>query len=291
MYQTEKWKIVAPRKGIRIYQEHEVKFFEGQKVQRSSELNEHIEETWKIEKQKNLNLTNGKLLRLEKFVDWRFGLDLYISLTDYQEYKATCFPEHKQKFEGKYGLVKDNEKANTFASAVLPITLDDKIVFLIRSSNVDQFKGFLNLPSGGKWDGNPEKTFNALLDYSGNLFQIAKKIVNLEFNEKIKLGYEKPKLYGLAQTLEHNENPFDNHVLQFSVLLNESSDDILRKKDKIAKGKYKDIEIVNFSPADLADFVNKNLERIPESIQPVLISVGANTFGIDWPLSIKRIKK
>lgn len=293
MYQTEAWKIVVPKKGLRTYTPYDLAFLRGEKVTRSPELDDHIEEAWKIEKEKNSSLKNGPLLRLEKTVENKSALDLIVSLTDYQEYKATCVPEHKRRFEAKKGrTLRDNEKAHTFASAILPVTLDDKVVFLVRSSNVDYFKGMLNLPSGGSWDGNPEETIKKLLLYNGyGLFNVAKAIVDKEFNKKARLIQKSPTLYGIAETLEHGESTFDDHVLEFSINLDQSSDDIQRNKEKIAVGKYKDIEVVDFTEAALADFLNEHLERIPNSIQPVVIIAGAHKFGEDWPLSIRGVRK
>jgi hypothetical protein len=268
----------------------------GDKVPRSTVLDTHIEESWKIEEKRNPNIRNGQLLRLEKLIETPTDLILKIALTDYQEYKATCVPEHKKRFELREGRTfRSDEKAHTFASAVLPVTLDGKVVFLERSYQVDLFKGFLNLPSGGVWDGDPKKTIKKLLGYSHQgLFGVCKAIVEREFRKiesDIRLNEELPKLYGVAETLEHGDSTFDDHVLEFSVDLDEDTDTLQRKKDKITVGKYGDLIMVDFKEAEFADFLNENMERIPESIQPVAIIAGAHKFGEDWPLSIKGVRK
>ena len=296
MYQTDSWRIEAPQKGLRIYREDEVSFRRASKVFHSPELNAHIEEVWKIELQRNPKLTVGSLLRLTYLYEYKNeNLELGISLTDYPEYKATCVPEHKRRFEKNVGRTfRSDERAHTFASAVLPVTLDDKVVFLERSYNVDLFKGFLNLPSGGVWDGDPKETIKKLIYHSPGLFGVCRAIVEREFRKKeseIRLSNESPKLYGVVETLEHGESTFDDHVLEFSIKLDESSDDVQRKKDKIAVGKYGNLVLVDFEEARFADFLNTNLKRIPESIQPVAIIAGAHKFGEEWPLSIKGVRK
>lgn len=299
MYKTDAWKIEAPKKGLRAYQERDVFFLKGSSVKRNHELEAHIQETWKIELERNPKITNGPLLRLNKILESGREdlLDLSISLTDYQEYKATCIAEHKRRFELKQGrTLRDEEKAHTFASAVLPVTLDDKVVFLERSYSVDLFKGFLNLPSGGVWDGDPKETIKKLLGYSSDgLFDVCRAIVEREFRKKesnIKLKAENPRLYGIVETLEHEGSiAFDDHVLEFSIGLDEDIDTLQRKKDKIAVGKYGNLVVVAFKEAEFADFLNANLDRIPESIQPVAVIAGAHKFGEDWPLSIKGVRK
>lgn len=296
MYQTDTWRIEVPKKGLYAYRQNDVFFLRGSGVRRSPELEKHIEETWKIELERNPNIKPGPLLRLNKILETGRDnlLDLLISLTDYQEYKATCVPEHKRRFESKEGrTLRDEEKAHTFASAVMPVTLDGKVVFLERSSNVDYFKGMLNVPSGGVWDGDPKETITKLLD--GALFKVCRGIVEREFRKKesnIQLkNDESPKLYGIAETLEHGENPFDDHALQFEIALDEDTDTLQRKKDKIAVGKYKDLVLVDLKEAAFADFLNENLERIPEAIQPIAIVTGAHKFGADWPFSIKGVRR
>ncbi|MBI2672550.1 hypothetical protein HYX16_06470 [Candidatus Woesearchaeota archaeon] len=294
MYKTKSWRISAPTKGLQAYMASEVFFWPGHKVTKSKELDEHIEDTWRLELQRNSKLTNGSLIRLSRLNVYDFSktLDLFVSLTDYQEYKATCVPEHKRRFEAKYRRTfRDDEKAHTFASATLPITLDDKVVFLQRSSDVDLFRGYFNLPSGGRWDGDLKETIEDMDGYGERLFRRCMKIVEKEFNKNIKLKENTQKLYGIAETVEHGESTFDDHILEFSIRLEESSDELLRKKDKIATGKYCDIVVVDFEEAKLADFLNANLERIPDSIQPAVVVAGAHKFGEDWPLAIKGVER
>jgi len=301
MYKTKSWKISVPTKCLRTYGPLDVDFVsegifdpEILRITHSKELDEHIEETWKLELERNPNLTNGPLLRLSILTNSSSEnrLCFCVGLTDYQEYKATCVPEHKRRFEARSGRdLYNNEKAHTFASATLPITLDDKVVFLQRSSDVDLFRGFLNLPSGGRWDGNPKETMRDMNGDGDRLYRRCQKIVEREFNGNIRLRGGSQILYGVAETLECGESTFDDHVLEFSIGLEESSDDLLKKKDRIAIGKYSDVVTVDFDESKLADFLNANLERIPESIQPVVIVAGAHKFGEDWPLSIKGVEK
>jgi len=291
MYQTDSWRILAPSQELTLYAPEDIIFHDGFKIRKSLDLNKHIEESWKIEQQKSPNIKPGKLLRLEKLKECEYGLDLWVNLTDYPEYKATCIPEHTRRFRP----LKENEKAHTFASATLPITLDDKVVFLQRGDNVDMFKNWLNLPSGGKWDGNPEETIKDMLEgrNAEPIFRRCRQIVINEFNNTtpVENNYSQ-NMYGVAQTLEYNENPFDDHVMLFSITLLKSAKEILKEKEKLKEGKkYQDLVIVDFDEAKLADFLNANLERIPDSIQPVVVMAGARKFGKEWPLYIKGVRK
>ena len=289
MYETDNWKILAPTKELKLYAPEDIIFHEGSKVKRSPDLDEHIKKSWKIEESKGL-IKPGKLLRLERLRELKYGIDLWVGLTDYLEYKATCTPEHT----GRFRHLKENEKAHTFASATLPITLDDKVVFLQRGNNVDMFKNFLNLPSGGKWDGNPEETIKDMTEGrdARKVFDRCKTIVINEFNKTLTVPNYNQNMYGVAQTLEHNENPFDDHVLLFSIEIEKSADEVMKSKEKLKEGKkYQGLVLADFKEAELADFMNVNLGRIPDSIQPVAVMAGACKFGKEWPLSINGVRK
>lgn len=234
-------------------------------------------------------LTNGLLLRLESLKETEERLELKVALTNYKEWKATCIQKNKRRFEEKNKRpISKEESASTFASATLPVTLDNYVVFLERTKYVAEFKEFLNLPSGGKWDGNPEYTYNTMLRVPKDLFRRCGEIVTNEFKRTLCLQDDSQKLFGVIETLD-----YDDHVLMFQINLNSSSNDIQKAKDLVTPrgSKYQDIVLVEFDESKLADFLNKNKERIPSSIFPVAVISGAHKFGEDWPLSIRGVKK
>lgn len=293
MYYTNNWRILTPIKGLRTYLPEQVRFIPGNPIKHSSSLDKHIDRIWKqeieIAKRSGVALINGPLLRFDGLQEDNNNLTIKVGQTNYREYKATCIQRNKVKFERSQNrLMSKEESARTFASETLPVTLDGYVIFLERSNIVDQFKGQLSIPSGGRWDGNPLDTYQVMLRSSEELFERCRKIVKKEFSYITQLKKEDQKLLGLGKIME-----YDDYDLLFIVNLNIDSDDILKNKDRfVSKGsKYQDLTLVKFEESKLTDFLNKNMERISPIIHPGIIMAGAYKFGEEWPLSIKKVKK
>lgn len=293
MYSTNDWEILAPTNSLRTYSPNQIIFKQGRQIKHSPVLDDYIDKVWekevkKAEKEGN-TLTNGPLLRLDYITTSDENLTLGVSLTSYSEFKATCLPIYRDDFEREIRRkLSEEELANTFASATVPITIDDYIVFLKRSNKVSEFRDYLNIPSGGKWDGNPIETYEAMLRSSEQLFDRCRMIVRNEFKHQVNINEKTQRLFGIYKSLEYKDN-----VLSFAIDLYDEAGELKEKEPKIIGDalKYNSIDTVEFKEGTLADFLNQNSERIPASIIPAVIMAGAHKFGEDWALSINGIKK
>ncbi len=293
MYHTNDWEILAPINELKTYSPSQIKFRQDRQIKRSPALDHYIDKIWEKELKKaekdDTILTDGPLIRLSHLSIGNEDLTFGVSLTSYKEYKATCLPVYRKKFEEENGRkLTDDELACTFASATVPVTLDDYLVLFERTSKVSEFKGYLSIPSGGKWDGNPIETYQAMLRSSEELFDRCRRIVRNEFNHQVNTNNESHKLLSVYHSKEYVDS-----VLNFTVKLDNEAGE-LKERAYIITGssnKYRDIELVKFQEGTLADFIKKNKHRIPSTILPSILMGGAHKFGEEWPLTIKGVKR
>lgn len=292
MYQTDSWKILAPSNNRKFSIEN-INFTEGKPIIKNPDLEAHIKSVWEKElknaEKKRIILTDNPLIRYNSFEE-NDKLTVEISMTNYPEWRATWLSNNRAVFKENFNRdLLPTETAGSFAAATLPLTLDNYLIFLERSSQVSLFGGLLSIPSGGKWNGNPANVFETLLKDKTKLPYIIREIVAKELGYFPEIdGKENPIFLALDEAIE------DGYAIQFGLNLNRELSDVQEQKYKI-KGDGKkytgNIVHVRFTENDLADFLKVNWNRIPSSIQPGVIMVGAHKFGDDWPLYIKGVRK
>jgi hypothetical protein len=115
--------------------------YNSKKHSRGKLEKEFINSKWENQKRKKGLLFNGKMFGVGSYAITKNAIRLTLFQTTYKEYVGT----RSSQFVKKFGI---QNIANPLSIGCILETLDDKVVIVKRSSNVDTSKGKFSIPSG-----------------------------------------------------------------------------------------------------------------------------------------------
>ncbi len=258
--------------------------FELASVNKTPDVLEREEVNWARLKAKDPSLFDGPLIRIKYLLARDGWVVVGISKSGYKEHHASFAPGGKrdcytEKFF-PYGFRIENGVAvpeipnsenfySAFAGCAIVEAADKKLVFGIRSSTVDQFKGIPSLPSGGRFNGKPHEMVDELVTDTDSIYNHFDGMLELEYPGLERQLILEKKLTGITRSLTDLDVTISAHT-KIDVLSTELEKKLDRKK-------YKELGSV----AANADGIFELLELgFPSTIQPVIV-YSAGYYGIE----------
>ena len=256
-------------------------------VSKTGEAVERADQKWVELTEKDSSLYNGSLMCLRSLRKEGDKVRMGISKSNYKEHHGSCPMEGEQdEWTSQffpYDFVMENGIAipkipnfhnlfPAFAVVALVETSDRRLVYLVRSNAVDNYKGTLSLPSGGRISGNPDEVADDIVADSYSVFDHTIGMMQMEYPTIRHEEIEEQNLTGVARSLDDLDVTLSTYVktsLTFDQLESKLRGD----------GKYASMKSVPANPDGVLDLL-KLSERFPAGITVAIVQA-AVLFNVD----------